>query len=294
MKLNLLRILLFAFLISLNSFSQETKKKKTQNGNFIEEYYVLKENKQIKQGQYIKFNRDFLDRKIPIEFGFFEKGKRVGEWYYFYFNGSLKSYGNFVDGSKQGIWKEFYSNISFMDSSITKLFDINNNMQIDKDGHITVQVDKSKISAIGVYDSDIKLGTWNYYDRLGLLIHKYNYYDNKLLLSSVTDSMNYCCPYLGGIDRFYNSFFESNIELGPINSNTDTKATIRLISNDRNLNTEIISSIGDDKFALKFEKVIRNLPNDWIFEYLKKPTIANCEINRERNKALYNIEFRSN
>uniref|UniRef100_UPI0032163EE9 hypothetical protein n=1 Tax=uncultured Draconibacterium sp. TaxID=1573823 RepID=UPI0032163EE9 len=115
MKQVLIISTLLGLIISINSYCQETKQKRVEKGIFIEEYNVLKDNKNIKHGEYVKFQR-YLLSQIPIEFGFFENDKRVGEWYFFYSTGFLKSFGKYHADKKQGIWKEYYKPVQINES----------------------------------------------------------------------------------------------------------------------------------------------------------------------------------
>jgi hypothetical protein len=67
---------LLALLISTISWGQETKKKTFENESppYKETYYVLKDNQEIKHGDYKKSYRSFSVR------GQFDNGKKVGVW----------------------------------------------------------------------------------------------------------------------------------------------------------------------------------------------------------------------
>lgn len=280
------------FLISLNSYSQETKRKRVQKGAYIEEYNVLKKNKKIKEGQYIRFKKDMLDRKIPVEFGFFENDIRVGEWYFFYPNGALKSFGSYKGGEKYGLWKEYYKPVFSKEKSITSIFNIQSDINIDENGIVTVQKKDKLISAMGVYESNRKLGAWNYYDSRGNLIHKYDHSLDSLLISSLPDSLNVSYPYLGGKERFYQYYFDKDEELGYKESPSESKVILRIEVEDKSLTIERVSSTGDENVVLKVEKIIRSIPNDWIKSCVEKPTLMVWELKRDLNKMAINAVFK--
>ena len=271
-------------LISVNSYGQETKRKLVQKNKYIEEYNVLKENKDVKQGQYVKFKKDVLDRKIPVELGFFEKGKRVGEWYFFFANGALESFGNYKDSEKYGLWKEYYKPTISAGGSLTSYFDIQNDLKVDENGTVIVEKKDKLISAIGVYVSNEKLGSWNYYDSSGNLIHKYNNSTDTLLFSSVPDSVNKICPYLGGIERFYRNYFEKEIEFGHKTSPSASIVVLRLEVRDKPITVTRIRSKGDENVALKVEKIIKAMPDEWIKSQVHKPIFLEWELKRDSNR----------
>ena len=279
-------------LISVNSYGQETKRKKVLKDQYVEEYNVLKEDKEVKQGQYVKFNKDVLDRKIPVEFGFFEKGKRAGEWYFFYPNGALESFGNYKDSEKYGLWKEYYKPPISAGESWTSYFDIQNDLKADKNGTVIVEKKDKLISAMGVYVSNKKLGTWNYYDRIGNLIHKYDNSSDTLLFSSVSDSVNKSCPYLGGIERFYRYYFEKAEEFGHETSPSESIVVLKLEVRDKPITVTRIRSTGDENAALKVEKTIKAIPDEWIKSYVKKPIFLEWGLKRDSNRISIIAEFK--
>lgn len=281
---------IFILLISVNSYSQETKRKTVQKERYVEEYDVLKEDKKVKHGQYVKFEKYILDRKIPIEFGFFDNGKRVGEWYFFYLNGDLKSYGNYHNGLKHGLWKEYYKPVN-KEESLSAFLNGQSDVRIDENGSLTVEKNDKLISAIGVYESNKKLGSWNYYGNKSNLIHKYDHSLDKLLISSVSDSTNLKCPFLGGIDRFFEYYFEREEALDYKDYPLYLKVVLKIGTINEKLTIERISSIGDETAALELEQLIRSFPNDWIGSYIEKPIILTIERKLDSNKLLINATF---
>ena len=75
---------LFLIAISFNLFSQELIVKKTKTKDRVEEYHVLKSNKNLKHGQYKKYKRD---GELLME-GDFSANEKSGRWTY-YRNGDV-------------------------------------------------------------------------------------------------------------------------------------------------------------------------------------------------------------
>ncbi|TLX74079.1 energy transducer TonB [Labilibacter sediminis] len=74
-------IILFSFHCLFLS-GQETRLVKRYNGQFLEEYLVLKSDTSIKNGRYIrKYKNDVIER------GAYKLGKKTGRWVYFSFEG---------------------------------------------------------------------------------------------------------------------------------------------------------------------------------------------------------------
>ncbi len=142
---------------------------------------------------------------------------------------------------------------------------------------------------MGIYDSGEKTGTWNYYDSNGTLIHVFNHSSNKMSFSSLSDSTNQKCPFLGGMDRFYSFYFwhEEAIAF----NNAYIKLILKLELKDGVLTIEKISSNGTEKADLELEQLIQAFPNDWIPSYFDKPVFLTLERKIDSNKLLINASF---
>ena len=283
--------ILLILLTAVNSFGQETKRKKVHKGKYIEEYYVLKENKEVRHGQYVRYTKDVLDRKLPLEIGFYEDDEKVGEWYSLYPNGALKEFGNYEDSKKNGIWIEYYAP-GTCGESFTSLFEIHQDIKVDENGAITVVKKEVLISAMGEYKRNKEIGVWNYYTRSGDLLHIFDKTSDSLLFSSVHDSVNRKCPYLGGFERFYRLFVEKEEVFENNTSLLETIVVLRLEVIDNILNVIRISSFGDENFAQKIEKNIKLLPDDWMKSYLEKPILFVWRLKRDSNKTIFNAAFK--
>lgn len=87
----------------LNGYSQELKKvtNKDKNSSVTEEYFVLKKEKEIKQGPYQKIT----ENGIVLERGFYKDNKQDSLWIYFSHNGiDTISYGLYSEDIKVGPW----------------------------------------------------------------------------------------------------------------------------------------------------------------------------------------------
>lgn len=281
---------LLSIVITTNSYCQETKVKRVQKGDYIEEYYVLKENKSIKHGEYVKFQKYILDRRIPIAFGFFENDRKVGEWYFFHYGGALESFGNYFADEKRGVWKEYYKPL-YKDISLSSLVNGQSDLTIDEKGSVIVSKKDSLIAAMGIYNSGDKMGTWNYYDGRGTLIHVFDHSSDKMIFSSASDSTNRCCPYLGGIDRFYSYYFRFAEASGFNNTLTDAKVILKLGIDGALLTIERINSNGAAKAIFEFERFIQLFPNDWIPSYFDNPVFLTLEHKTDSNKLSVSATF---
>lgn len=85
-------VTLFITLVYFGSFSQETKKVSSKNGNIKEVYYVLKSENDIRHGAYTK--NGVGNTK---ENGQYELNKKVGIWEFYSFNGELEQKFNYSE-----------------------------------------------------------------------------------------------------------------------------------------------------------------------------------------------------
>lgn len=85
--------------------SQETKKvkKKSKNPYFVETYYVLKSDKKIKHGKYLK---ETPNGKLLVK-GFYSNNKKDSTWEFFNYQSSLIKKGKYEKGSPIGIWEVY-------------------------------------------------------------------------------------------------------------------------------------------------------------------------------------------
>ena len=106
-KLFHLTISLFILTLT-NVFGQETVKVKNNNKQerFVEIYHVLKKNKKIKHGKYLK---ESINGQTLASGSFYE-GKKQGLWLFYNYRGDTLKKGNLSDGVQVGIWTIYARN----------------------------------------------------------------------------------------------------------------------------------------------------------------------------------------
>lgn len=105
----MLRILLIAILLPLVATSQETKYIENKNAmdGYIERFYALKADTNVKHGKYKMLNFFGME---PIKTGYYKKGKMDSTWkeYTIFGDIHLQAEGNYKNDKKTGLWT-FYS-----------------------------------------------------------------------------------------------------------------------------------------------------------------------------------------
>lgn len=250
--------------------AQGTKRVTKSNKLSGEIYYVLKENKDIKQGQYFKYYQTFSDKAID-SYGHYDNNERTGTWIFCDVNhlkDPLISIGSYSKGKKEGQWIYFYSPPNLEKDAYSllnaeKLTSIYVPSNKNEEFQVSLDTTGIKIAATGNYLNDKKTGIWSYYSLNDTLLCKFDFSANRMIYSK--GLKNY--DQLGGINRFIKCFYLSL---------DDTKAADQLfVSNDSNVTLEIstdndkiqiqqLKSKGNPEFAKLVEDILRKMSNDWI------------------------------
>lgn len=204
-------LILFVFFLSNNVSGQDTKFIQKQKYGTIEEYYVLKKDKKIKHGQYIKYKTHMFGGQIVvIESGNYNNGLKDDIWEIYHDQlfskntwNKLKAKGVYVQGKKNGLWKYYYPDTTDIPLNISHVAKDSTVLHLSHEG--------TRLKQVGLYISDEKYGVWSFFDYNGNLIQKYNYSTKKLLLdNSIKDSSQYNLNrraiFIGGISTLINNF----------------------------------------------------------------------------------------
>jgi len=259
------------FLFSLGSVQgQELVKRKKEKDSITEEFYALKEDKDIKHGSALTTYKDILDKKYIVEYGQYDQSKKSGEWLTFYYvdpSNPLKSIGSYTNDLKQGEWRYYYPG-SPSTNSIQTLFGGEKRTNIipgTKDAKMfRIEYDTigQKMICTGKYNDDKKIGIWNYYSQSGYLLQRYDHDGNAFMENYLRDSDNDFLIYLGGAERFSNYFRMGQQELKYREPIAKTSEVIFEVQ--KNGSYKVVSSYGDPVHRKQTEKVLETIPNDWI------------------------------
>lgn len=273
MKFKVLGLFLLFITSKVIAQEEENIKRINKRGSlFDEEYYVLADNKKIKQGRYTKY------RVLPngvqlIETGNYKDNLKDGEWIYFYdLNANIvklqgcignmslilpsnkeilnpiSSKGNYVYGKKNGIWATYY-----MDTLSTADFQYSLNKKGKIDGtQIGIDQSGGKLQSIGMYRNDKRVGLWSFYDYNGQLLKKANlttyklFYDSTLK-DSTTYNINRNPVYIGTEDNLVKGLryelSEKVLGLNTMNAKKDSADVSFVIAIDGTIEeTQVINS----------------------------------------------------
>ena len=220
------RLLLLVLTIQTTvSLGQETKfvSRSAESGG-IEEYYVLKENKKVKHGTYVRYLPPFGTRDyVILESGSYMNGEKQGVWEYYYSNGfqksswnKLKEKGAYVNGKKNGVWTSFHLDTVANTSNSQNFGD---KKRLDS-VNLFIEHKANKLKQAGMYLNDKKVGEWVSFDYYNKLTQKYDFKTKKLLFEiSVKDSLDYNLNrkslFIGGMncltEFLYNNYKSTNV-----------------------------------------------------------------------------------
>ncbi len=250
------------------SFAQELTKKRKVRGKTIEEFFVLKENKDIRQGEALTTTTDFFNNVYINEYGQYDNNLKSGRWVDFYFNPTnfLKSMGDYSAGKKNGTWRYYYP--AATKPSLQAMTGRDKRTSIipapkDYKG-FQIQYDTTgqQIMCTGIHENDNKAGVWRYYSRSGYLFQEYNHDSKVLITNRLVDPKNDLMTFLGGPERFHTLFYMLKEELEAPTPISKTSEVVFEV--DPSGNYKFVRASGDTKYKTLVLKIFESMPTEWI------------------------------
>jgi hypothetical protein len=198
-----LLLLFLVFFITQITASQETVWKMKHAGLSNEEYYVLKSDKKIKHGSYVKYSVGAFNKVIINQTGQYYQNQKDSIWKRFYYN-EIEEELTYCKGKLEGKYSLFYID--------TTCSSINYNMKKQagfKRDTLIVDLNKENVRnrITGNYHDDRKVGIWNYYYPDEEIFFQFNYNDSMVIYDKrdslfnvkINEPLNFSKPvYLGG------------------------------------------------------------------------------------------------
>ena len=271
-KMNIFLVAIFV-LTTVTAVGQETKKVRIEHKNpwYAEVYFVLKKDKNVKQGNYQKLGyKDCL-----VIDGYYKDNKKDSLWTeYFWRTEIIKSQGSYRNDKKTGIWIEYH-----------------------------LVGDKNELKSKGDYIEDVRKVIWEFYDRKSELFQKYDFDNNKLVYFKPDDKeyeiktengivktkLDSPPLFIGGDSEASEAILNAKINYPNIAKEKGTSGTVYISffidTNGKAIDHKVETGIGDgcDEEALR---VVKQIPNNWLPGYLNGQPVL--------TKYLYPINFRLN
>jgi antitoxin component YwqK of YwqJK toxin-antitoxin module len=272
---NLISFLLFVAVTSV-SLGQETKfiSRGAETGG-IEEYYVLKADKKVKHGTYVRYLPPFGTRDyVILESGSYANGEKQGVWEYYYSNGlqksswnKLREKGAYVNGKKNGVWTSFYLDTT---TNVLNKESYGNKKKTDS-VNIFVAHKNNKLKQAGMYLNDKRVGEWVSYDYYNRLIQKYDFKEKKLLFEkSINDSLDYNLNrkplFIGGVDCLTEFLYHNYKSTSVLIDKDSTYVTIAFTINANGGTQEhrIIRSSRSKDLEKEMLRLISSTDSNWL------------------------------
>ena len=142
---------------------------KHENPWYTEKYMVLKSNSAIKHGDYKQLGY----KNCLMLNGYYQNNKKDSIWTeYFWRSKVIKSQGEYKDDQKNGLWMNYF---------------LNDN--------------KNTIRSKGHYDLGKQIGIWEFYDKKGELIQRFNYDTREVLFFKKDTTLIYDVKTENGIEK---------------------------------------------------------------------------------------------
>lgn len=189
------------------AYSQETvlvsKKKPPLNNQlgYMEEYYVLKADKKVKHGSYVKLNESFMGNSLHST-GSYINGKKHGLWQTYYVGiNNLKEKGYYKDDLRDSIWQYFYP-----EGDYKALVEV---PSAEGKSSLQIQNVNPVMSKFGVYRNGKVAGVWEYFNEVEKTILKFDHNTKNVLFIEGQTPENHSAGYMGTEFLLYTHLYDT-------------------------------------------------------------------------------------
>jgi antitoxin component YwqK of YwqJK toxin-antitoxin module len=227
--------ILILIVTHLDIFGQETKFVLKEGQGFTEEYSVLKTDKKVRHGTYVKYRQPF-GQYVIIESGNYLNGEKHGQWETFYNEiprktwNNIKEKGNYVNGKKNGLWTFYYLDTTANATNVVK----SGTTKQSKSVSVSIDQKNEKLRQAGMFLNDKRVAEWVSFDHEGDIFQRYNFSKSILIYEkSLTDSVSYNTNrkplFIGGLPSL-SYFVAKNINFVETVSKVDRDSTYATIN----------------------------------------------------------------
>ncbi|MEI6576712.1 MAG: hypothetical protein WCO63_11090 [Bacteroidota bacterium] len=180
-------------LICHETYSQETKFVLKVHQDFKEEYYVLKSDKKIKHGTYVKYKHMLFGVQL-IESGLYKNGLKTGLWEFYNQARAVNTMNSirervlYKNGKKNGIFTSYYLD-TIPDLKHSQVYE---GKRRTDSVSVELAPESLKLKLAGIYKDDQRIGEWSALNENAELFQKFDFSKGRLLFdSSLKDSSEY-------------------------------------------------------------------------------------------------------
>ncbi|MBF9140946.1 toxin-antitoxin system YwqK family antitoxin [Hymenobacter properus] len=172
------------------------------NTGAVEEFNVLKTDKKVRHGTYVRYLPRTFAGVVVLETGSYDHGQKEGEWRTFseerpWWN-RITSVGAYHTGEKEGIWTYYHRYMPGPTAATT----VNKEANAKTGYSVDVKDTTAIVQAQGLYAQGKRVGVWTYFDRQKQVVQKVNHFSNQLLYwQDAAAPANHPLLYAGGKDQ---------------------------------------------------------------------------------------------
>lgn len=215
----------FCFSLSCAMFGQELKEKSSYSNGVIEEYQVIKDQKKVKHGSYVKYF-SLGGRTALLEHGAYRHNQKHGLWHYYFptYQGwgsidgrvipaysfreksanKLMAKGNYINGNRHGLWQFFY-----LDTFASQLVRLEHDGKEPSPGRAyEVIPNEGQAYLLGQFKKGQRVGIWVTFSKDGDVTQSYDFglegipKDSLLMHTMDTSTVDHHAMFLGGAEVF--------------------------------------------------------------------------------------------
>jgi hypothetical protein len=224
----------------------------------------------VRHGEYVWHSVGNFNGTNVFEFGGYDKNRRSDNWLTFYYDryNSLMNIGRYEKDKREGLWKWFYpfpDTVRGMHLIKPKGILVTDN---DWHGEMALVYDTigQQVMAKGFYKNDLKFGSWNYYAPSGRLLHIYDHTNRQLLFNRSIETFDDPMIFLGGQFRFnliFQATFKKEEERFDFPGVKEAIFAIHPLQDSTAY--ELVPPTKHQKFAERMQKLLGELPPDWVY-----------------------------
>ena len=247
----------------------------------VEEYSVLKTDKMVRQGSYVRYH---LAGLAVYEAGSYERGLREGEWRSFseyYPWNKLLSKGTYRAGLPEGRWTYYYPYAKAVgqEKQSSNALESKTTLRVDVDDTTAV------LQAKGLCYQGARVGIWKYYSATGQLIQAINHSANQLLywqpatgqpMSGDALAANHPLLYVGGKGRLQMDI-SNYLDLKTLLSAKQAGSAVFQFSVDstsRQTRVALAENMLPNKYEALILKALNNVTTQWLPQVVNGHPVA--------------------
>lgn len=273
--------MLLGIFLKPNAWCQDTKFVLKRSNEFTEEYYVLRDNKTIRHGTYVKYKEKLLKivgDDLILETGTYDNGLKTGEWRtYFNFQNlarlnKVQARGTFVNGKKNGLWYYYHLDTAQRQIVYEDVLTDGKSKKVES-VNVTLEDGNLKLRQVGMFLNDKRKGEWISFDTEGEIVQQFNFSSFQLTIEKSAKDSTLFGPtrqpiYLGGSVSLSNHMMaQFDVYRGITTLSVDSLSTLLNVSVDESgsvTSVSVAESSNHKPFDKECLRLAETTDGNWI------------------------------